>query len=65
MPRSYIDCREFLKQERCSVSIAADSQQELLDAAVEHAVSVHHLKDSEQLRQEVRTRMRIEDAGVQ
>jgi len=34
----------------CSVAISADSDQELLEAAVQHAVTVHHHADSPELR---------------
>jgi predicted small metal-binding protein len=50
MPRKYIDCREFPSEMNCSIAIAADSDEELLDAAVQHAVSVHHHDDSAELR---------------
>jgi predicted small metal-binding protein len=44
----------------CTVSIAADSEDELLEAAVQHAVAVHHEEDTETLRKEVRKLMRTE-----
>jgi len=46
MGRKYIDCREFPSDTQCSVTIAADSEQELLDVAVQHAVSVHGHQDT-------------------
>ncbi|CAD6545200.1 hypothetical protein LMG27952_04273 [Paraburkholderia hiiakae] len=48
MTRKYIDCREFPSEMNCSVAISADS--ELLEAAVQHAVSVHRHADSPELR---------------
>ena len=50
MARKYIDCREFPSDTNCSVTIAADSEQELMDVAVQHAVSVHHHQDTPDLR---------------
>lgn len=50
MTRKYIDCREFPSEMHCSVAISADSDQELLEAAVQHAVTVHHHADSPELR---------------
>lgn len=54
MNRLYIDCREFPSETNCSVAIAADGEQELLDAAVQHAVAVHHHEDSAGLRQQLK-----------
>ena len=54
MARKYIDCREFPSDSKCSVAISADSEAELLDAAVQHAVSVHGHKDSPDMRGQLR-----------
>lgn len=54
MTRKFIDCREFPSDSHCSVAISADNEEELLQAAVEHAVSVHHHSDSPALRQQLR-----------
>lgn len=54
MTRKFIDCREFPSDTQCSVAISADSEEELLQVAVEHAVSVHHHQDSPALRQQLR-----------
>ncbi len=37
MTRKYIDCREFPSEMHCSVALSADSESELLEAAVQHA----------------------------
>jgi len=50
MTRQYIDCRKFPGQTRCTVALAADSKEELLEAAVQHSVSVHQHKDTPELR---------------
>ncbi|WP_321889156.1 DUF1059 domain-containing protein [Paraburkholderia bannensis] len=50
MTRKYIDCREFPSEMNCSVAISADTEKELMEAAVQHAVSVHHHTDSPELR---------------
>jgi predicted small metal-binding protein len=39
MSRKYIDCREFPSETNCTVAISADSEAELLEVAVQHAVS--------------------------
>ena len=55
MTRQYIDCREYPSDTNCSVSIAADSEKELLEAAVQHAVVVHGHQDNEELRKALST----------
>ncbi len=55
MTRQYIDCREYPSDTNCTVSIAADSDKELLEAAVQHAVAVHGHQDSEELRKTLST----------
>ncbi len=54
MTRKFIDCREFPSDTQCSVAISADSDDELMQVAVEHAVSVHHHQDTPELRQQLR-----------
>ncbi len=53
MARYCIDCREYPSENSCSVAISADSDRELLDAAVQHACAVHGHKDSPELRQQI------------
>lgn len=55
MTRKYIDCREFPSEMNCTVSLAADSERELIEAAVQHAVAVHHHTDSPELRSQLVT----------
>ena len=55
MTRHDIDCREFPSEMNCTVALSADSEDELLDAAVQHAVSVHKHEDSPELRSQLRT----------
>lgn len=54
MSRQYIDCREFPSEMNCTVAISADTPDELLEAAVQHAVAVHQHKDSPELRKQLR-----------
>jgi predicted small metal-binding protein len=54
MARKYIDCREFPSDTNCSVTIAADSENELLDVAAQHAEKVHGHMDTPELRQKLR-----------
>jgi len=55
MTCKYIDCREFPSEMNCTVSLAADTEQELIEAAVQHAVTVHHHTDSPELRSQLTT----------
>jgi predicted small metal-binding protein len=41
MARMMIDCREYPSEMNCTIAISADSKQELINAAVQHAVAVH------------------------
>ena len=54
MARKYIDCRLFPSDSKCSVAISADTVEEVVDAAAQHAVAVHNHEDSPQLRQQIR-----------
>jgi predicted small metal-binding protein len=54
MSRKFIDCREFPSDTNCSVAIAADNEEELLEAAVQHAVSVHKHEDTQEFRQQLK-----------
>jgi len=54
MSRKFIDCREFPSDTHCSVAISADSEDELLEVAVQHACSVHKHTDSPELRSAIR-----------
>ena len=58
MERKYIDCREYPSEMNCTVMISADSEAELMEAAVQHAVSVHHEHDTPELRNELRKLMK-------
>ena len=65
MSRQYIDCREFPSDMHCSVAIAADTEKELLEAAVQHAVAVHHHDDTPEFRQQLRALFREGTPPVQ
>lgn len=55
MTRKYIDCREFPSEMNCSIALSADSDKELLEAAVQHAVAVHKHADSPELRTQLKS----------
>jgi predicted small metal-binding protein len=54
MGRKYIDCREFPSDIKCTVSIAADNEEELLEAVVQHGVKVHGYENTPEFREEIR-----------
>lgn len=54
MARKYIDCREYPSESHCTVAISADSEEELLEAAVQHGAAVHQHEDTPEFRQQLR-----------
>ena len=54
MARKYIDCRDYPSEMSCTVALAADSDEELLEAAVQHAVAIHGHTDTPELRNQLR-----------
>ena len=58
MNRKYIDCRDFPSETGCTVAISADSEDELVEAAAQHAVKVHGHQDGPELRAMLRDGVR-------
>ena len=54
MARKYVDCRLFPSEKNCSIAISADSENELIEAAVQHAVSVHKHQDTPEFRSQIK-----------
>lgn len=54
MARKYIDCREHPSDIKCSVALAADSEDELMEAAVQHLKTVHKYQDTKEVRETIR-----------
>jgi predicted small metal-binding protein len=50
MARKYIDCRDIPSENNCTIAISADREDELLEAAVQHAVACHHHYNTPELR---------------
>lgn len=60
MDRKYIDCRDYPQTDkRCSVAISADSDKELLEAVVQHGVTVHGYADTTEFRNEILKNMKV------
>ncbi len=55
MTRKYIDCREYPSEMNCTVAISADTEDELLEAAVQHACMLHGHTDTPELRDGIRS----------
>jgi predicted small metal-binding protein len=54
MARYYIDCRNHSGADsKCTLALVADKKEELLEAAVQHAASVHGYKDTPEFRKEI------------
>ena len=54
MARVHVDCREFPSEMNCTPAIVANTEDELLEAAVQHAVAVHKHTDTPEFRKELR-----------
>ncbi|MCC6544643.1 MAG: DUF1059 domain-containing protein [Nitrospirae bacterium] len=54
MSRKYIDCRDYPGDVKCTVAISADTDDELLKAAVQHGTSVHGYPDTPDVRKKLR-----------
>jgi predicted small metal-binding protein len=55
MARKFIDCREHPSAGKCTLALSADTEDELVEAGVQHAVAAHGLEDSPDLRQNLRS----------
>lgn len=58
MARKYIDCREYPPsegQKPCTVALSADSDDELLEAAMQHATRIHGYQDTPEVRDEMKS----------
>lgn len=58
MARKFIDCRDYPSETNCTIAISADSDDELVEAAAQHAVSVHQHADTPELRSTLRSSVR-------
>jgi predicted small metal-binding protein len=55
--RKSIDCRDYPSETDCSLKISG-TEQEVLDAAVQHAVSAHGHENSPQLREQIKSMLK-------
>ena len=57
--RKSIDCRNYPSEKNYSLKMSG-TEEEVLDAAVEHAVSAHGHKKSPELRQQIKSMLKEE-----
>ena len=51
--RYHIDCRDYPSDVQCSVALAADTKEELINAAIQHGTTVHGYEDTPDLRKQL------------
>ena len=57
--RKSIDCRDYPSEKNCSLKISG-TEEEVLDAAVLHAVSVHRHENTPELRAQIKQMLKDE-----
>ena len=57
--RKSIDCRNYPSDKNCSLKISG-TEEEVLDAATEHAVAAHGHQNSPELREKIKTLLQDE-----
>ncbi len=55
--RKSIDCRDYPSEKNCSLKISG-TEEEVLNAAAQHAVSAHGHKESAELRDQLRSMLK-------
>ena len=57
--RKSIDCRDYPSEKNCSIKIS-DTEDEVRDAAVQHAVSAHGHQNTPELREQIKQMLKAE-----
>jgi predicted small metal-binding protein len=57
--RKSIDCRDYPSEKNCSLKISG-TEEEVLDAAVQHAVSAHGHEETPDLREQIESMLKDE-----
>ena len=55
--RKSIDCRDYPSEKNCSLKISG-TEEEVLDAAVQHAVSAHSHEQTPELREQIKSMLK-------
>ncbi len=58
MARKYIDCRDHPSEVKCTVALSADSEEELMDAVIQHAKTVHKYQITPEFQDMIRKGMK-------
>jgi predicted small metal-binding protein len=53
MARYYVDCRDYPGDVKCTLALAADKKEELLEAVVQHGTKVHGYQDTREFRDKI------------
>jgi hypothetical protein len=61
MTRKWIDCRDFPDETGCTLYLSGE-EDHVIQAAAEHAVSVHGAQDTPELREWLRNNLKEEGA---
>jgi Protein of unknown function (DUF1059) len=60
MARMMADCRRFPSESDCTLTIIGE-EDEVLEAAVQHSITVHQHEDNQQLRDDIRGMLEPEE----
>jgi predicted small metal-binding protein len=63
MSRKLVDCREVPSESGCTLTIAGE-EDEVVRAAVLHAVDVHGHRDTSEFREQIRRSLRDDSGSV-
>ncbi len=63
MARKIADCRRYESEANCSLTIIGE-EAEVIEAAAQHATSVHGHQDGPELREQIRGMLEPEDSYV-
>lgn len=61
MARKMADCRRFESESNCTLTIIGE-EDEVIEAAAQHAAAVHGHEDSPQLREQLRGILELEES---
>ena len=60
MSRKYIDCRDYPGEIKCTVALSADTEDELMEAVIQHGTKVHGYEDTPEFRENIRREFKEE-----
>jgi predicted small metal-binding protein len=63
MARKFLDCREMPSESGCDIAMSG-SEDHIMEAAVNHAVTAHGHQDTPELREQLRGALRDEVPGA-